>query len=857
MKRSGFQSLLLFGVAGAALCSPAYAQETSAPVAASDDSVTGDIIVSARRRAETLQDVPQTVNAVSSQTIERLRINNAADLTQIVPGISIEGASAGAGGFGASSSIRGVPTFLLSNASPVVQFYLNDAPTGRGPEATQSLFDISQIEVLKGPQGTLRGRSAPTGAITVTSHRPDLNEVGGFVNLSGTTRGAINAQAAVNLPIIDGVLAVRFAGVIDHSEGNGVTGANYRIDPYAKREGFRATVRFEPTENFGATVMYQRLMTHTRSFTQVFGPGNGINGPAIAAGDRLGITDRPAETEGTVDFLVGQAEWRFAGQKLAYVGSYRSGKSDGLTPSDTSNALPGIEYFQQTITPAWETSHELRLSSEERIAGIFDYVIGGFYDREWSRPIVQTNGTFLAGAFGPSGTPPVVQQPLSRYTISSLTAIDPTAVEKSVFGSITAHIGEKTELTAGGRYINFNRHDRYTVATLPAFNATAAPAAQCGFIPNGVVSTVYTGRCDVAIAGRIIQSEDRRTEFNPVIYNVSLSHKFSSDFMVYGNVGSAFRSAGPSIGITGQATLTLPGYGSIQDLVFHGQEKSTTYEVGFKASFFDKRVRLNVSAFKQKFSNFFFLTQSARFMSVSDTAAFNTYAASVTALNPAPALPSGVDVSSAEFTTDANAKVKGIDVEAAFQITPRWSLNVGYSWSKARLDNALIPCNDSNFDGAPDTGGNAQTKAQQAGGFVLAGTMIARCRSNESISRTPNWNLTVQSEYTTPISDKTSAFLRGSLLYYPKNPNASQGVVISDYAMLNLYTGVRSDDGAWEVSLFANNLLNTQQVLGINPVAVSSSADATFGRPPSGYQSISYTPRREFGLNVRYAFGSR
>ena len=856
MNRYGIQSVLLLGVASAALSVPAYAQDVN-PSADEAAGESGDIVVTARRRAETLQDVPQTINAVSGQTIERLRINNAADLTQIVPGISIEGSSAGSGGFGASSGIRGVPTFLSSNASPVVQFYLNDAPTGRGPEVTQSFFDIGQVEVLKGPQGTLRGRSAPTGAITITSKRPDLNEVGGFVNLSGTTRGGINAQAAVNLPIVDGVLAVRLAGVVDHNDGSGVTSANNRIEPYAKREGFRATARFEPTENFNATVMYQRLATHTRSFTQVFGPGNGINGPVIAPGDRLGITDQPGQTEGKVDFVVGQAEWKFAGQKLSYVGSYRSGSSEGISPSDTSNALPGIEYFQQTVTPAWEMSHELRLSSEERIAGIFDYVIGAFYDKEWSLPTVQTNGTFLSGAFGPAGAAPTVQQPLARYTISSFTAIAPTAVEKSLFGSITAHIGEKTELTAGGRYINFNRHDRYSVVTLPAFNALTTPAAQCGFVPNGVVSPVYTTRCDVAIAGRTIQNEDRRTTFNPFVYNVSLSHKFSPDFMVYGNVGSAFRSAGPSIGITGQATLTLPGYGSIQDLIFHGEEKSTTYELGFKASFFDRRVRLNVSAFKQKFNNFFFLTQSARFLSVSDVAAFNTYAATVTALNPAPALPSGVDVSSAEFTTDANAKVKGVDVELGFQITPRWSLNLGYSWSKAQLDNALIPCNDSNFDGVADTGGNAQTKAQQAGGFVLAGRMLARCRSNESISRTPNWTLTVQSEYTAPISDKASAFLRGSLLYYPDNPNASQGVVISNYAMLNLYTGVRSDDGAWEVSLFANNLLNTQQILGINPVAVSSSADATFGRPPSGYQSISYTPRREFGLNVRYAFGSR
>lgn len=862
------KAMCLASASLALMSSASFAMDAAEQPADAVDSAASeadDIIVTARRREETLQDVPQTINAVSADTIAKLRINNAADIAQIVPGISIEGGSSGSGGFGSSSSVRGVPTFLLSNASPVVQFYLNDAPTGRGPEAAQSLFDIGQIEVLKGPQGTLRGRSTPTGAITITTRRPDLNEVGGYVNLSGTTRGGINAQAAVNVPLVEGVLALRLAGVVDHNEGSGVTSANNRLNPFSKREAFRATLRFEPTPEFSASVMYQRLNTRSRSFSQVFGPGNGLaginrNGPAIAPGDRLGVTDAPSENEGKSNFVVGQAEWRIAGQKLNYVGSYRDGRSVGRSPSDAANALPGLEYFQDTVTPGWGTTHELRLSSGERIGGIFDYVIGAYYDKEVSHPTVATNGSFLAGAFGPPGQLGVVQAPLQRYTIASFTAIDPEAVEKSVFGSITAHIGENTELSAGARYINFSRHDRYKVTASSAFialNPAQVPAFQCPFVPGGQLSPVYPGVCDRFIPASIIQDEDRRQTFNPVIYNVSLSHKFTPDFMVYGNVGSAFRSAGPSIGITQTAFLTVPGYGSIQDLVFHGAEKSTTYELGFKASFLDKRVRLNVSAFRQKFNNFFFLTQSTRFLGVSNLAAFATYAATVTS-NNAPALPAGsVDVLSAEFTADADAKVKGFEIEAAFQITPRWSLNVGYSYAKARLDNALIPCNDSNFDGVPDTGGNSQTQAERAAGFVRAGTLIARCRSNESISRTPNWNLSVQSEFAAPISDRTDAFLRGNLVYYPNNPNASQGVVISNYTMLNLFTGLRSNDGAWEVSLFANNLLNTQQVLSVNPVAVTSSADQLLGRPASGYQSISYTPRREFGLNVRYAFGSR
>lgn len=830
----------LAGISLSLMGTSALAQEASGPVntenaGASDGN---DIIVTARRREETLQDVPQTINAVSSETIQKLRINNAADIAQIVPGLTIEGSSSGSGGFGSSSGIRGVPTFLNSNASPVVQFYLNDAVTGRGPEVTQALFDIGQIEVLKGPQGTLRGRSAPTGAITITTKRPDLDEVGGFVNLSSTLRGNMNFQAAINVPIVSDVLALRVAGAVDHNDGSGVTSANNRIDPYSKSEAVRATLRFQPSPDFDATVMYQRLWRTSRSFSQVFGPGNGVNGPIIQPEDRLGITDAPTQINGATDFIVGQVEWRFAGQKLNYVGSYRNSKLSTRSPQDNANIVRGVDYFQQSDSGATEGSHEIRLSSDERILGMFDYTVGLFYDRETSHPRVNGVARILSGAFGAPGTAPAAITPVERYVLRNLITIDPQATEKSVFASLTAHIGDKTEISAGGRYINFQRKDRYTLGLAGGFNAVAAP--NCPFVPGAIPSPVYPGACEVAIPSQLLQSADRTTTFTPFLYNISASHKFTPDFMVYANVGTAFRSAGPAIGVQGVTSCcTQAGganLGSIDDLIFHGQERSTTYEIGFKSSFFDRRARLNVSLFKQNFKNFFFLTQSTNYLNVTD-----------------PANPLGGQVSQAEFTADVDAKVRGIDVEAAFQVTPRWNVNVGFTYSKARLDNALVPCNDSNFNGVVD--GGTPTVA----GFVGAGTLIARCRSSESISRTPNWNLTLQSEYSAPINSGAEGFIRGNWVYYPDNPNATQKAVISNYSLLNLYAGIRSPDNAWEVSLFANNLLNAQQILSITPTAPTSSGSPGnfFPQGAVGYQSIAYTPRREFGLNVRYAFGSR
>src|ERR1700759_2623486 len=98
----------------------------------------------------------------------------------------------------------------------------------------QSLFDIGQVEVLKGPQGTNRGISAPSGAITITTHKPDLSNFGGFVDVTATALQGRNAQGALNVPIIKDVLAVRASAVIDQNDYDGVTSIHSSLRPSQK-----------------------------------------------------------------------------------------------------------------------------------------------------------------------------------------------------------------------------------------------------------------------------------------------------------------------------------------------------------------------------------------------------------------------------------------------------------------------------------------------------------------------------------------------------------------------------------------------------------------------------------------------
>lgn len=838
---------LLAGSAVAAMASPAAAQSEYGPniVVPTAQEISGsgegDIVVTARRREETLQDVPQTISAVTDQTLAKLNITSFNDIQRVVPGLQLTAGQSSAG-----LTLRGVSHTQSTAASPTVQFYLNDAP-GRISNA----YDIGQIEVLRGPQGTLRGKSAPSGSITVTTKRPNLNEVGGYVSMTGTALGNVNVQGAVSLPIIHDVLALRLAGNLDDNDVDGVHSAAIGLNPHQRGTSLRATLQFEPSSTFNATIIYQRDRSNTVSFQQVAGPGRGTNGPVITPGDRLGVTEDASRGRGELDFVIGKAELRFGGQKLSYVGSYRQGPSNSFTPQDVGNLLPGYEYYQQVFQDGRSMSHELRLESEDRIAGIFDYTVGGFYSRDKNVAQVDLQAAaFLAGAFGRPGTPPVAGPPNPRYILPTRISIG-TNIDKelSFFGSVTAHLGARTELTAGGRYIISKLDDTTQIATGSAYSGFTNPLipspAFCAFLPGvpagTAASPVYTGLptvCDVPVNASIVQTLRNKTTDKPFIFNISASHHFSDNLLAYATVGSSFRPGPASVGLTSlseccsaPSPIRLAG---ISDLVFHVPEKSTSYEIGLKASALDKRLRINVAVYRQNFKNYFFYTQPTYFLNVT---------------NPVDPVPTA-SVSQFGFTANADAQVTGVDFDASFQVTPSWNLAVGVSWANAKLKNALIPCNDGNFDGTPDA------IVPTAAGFFAHNIIVARCASNAAINRTPKWNATVQTEYIQPISHQVDGFVRGNFVYYPDNPNSSQGFVTQSYFMADLYAGIRAPNGAWEVAVFAKNATGTNRILSYNSVDVEPGAvTGTFG--PSGYSQASFTPRREVGLNVRYAFGSR
>lgn len=784
-------------------------------------TISDEIVVSARRKSELLQDVPQALNVVTSETIGKLNITQFADIQGVVAGLSLSQDNSGTQ---STASIRGVTFDANTKASPTVAMYLDNVSV-QSLFLFSSFYDVAQVEVLRGPQGTLRGVSAPSGAITITTRKPDLLDFGGYFNGTLTNHNSGNLQAAVNVPLVPDVLAVRFAGMYDRTDANGVHSLNNSTDPSQDTLAGRATLHFAPSDTFSAVLSYSHLDKRLHAYDQVSGPGQGtaVN-PAITPKQRLAVQDGISNVRTRQDFVTGQIDLDLAGQHLTYNGSYQNSSIYSGLAADQGNILPGIELPYIIPSGKHDTTHELRLSSDPASNRLIDYVAGVYYARSKAYGHVELPGPLMPGAFGSPALPPSYDAYDPAYQVPLRTDFPYSLREASIFGTLTLHLGPRTEISGGVRHIWSNYQDQTRISTQDGLIALP-PAYIGGGLPNCAIAnftSTYPGFCDVPIPGGVISDQNFRSKEHPTIYNLSVSHRFSDDLMIYANTGTSFRPPVSAIGIQGAlSTSTDP---ELTPLLIHPSEKSTSYEAGFKSSFMGGKGYFNAAVYHQKFRN------------------MTLYVPNIVYYNTQTGFPALFD-----FTATVDAKVTGFDIDTGMKFSPNFTMSAQINYADGKVDGSQVPCNIVS-GGVPV--------------FNTAG-LISKCPGGAT-SRSPKWNITVQGEYTRPLNSSMSAFLRGLFNYNPKNKNrAEPNFTVADYGLLNLYAGVRSDNGAWEVSVFARNIFDTTRTLDLSPAPynINTSLGQSFpGLIPangSGYYRTTMTPRRQIGINLRYAFGSR
>ena len=796
------KSLAFAGVSLFAMATPAMAQNTAPSGDAGVDA--NEIVVSARRRDEDVQDVPVVVQAVTAETLEKLNLRRFEDIASVVPGLSLR---ANANGIGVTATVRGVNYDVnVSGNNGTIQFYQNDVPVSAGL-LFNALFDVGQIEVLRGPQGTLKGRSSPSGSITLFTRRPNLSEVGASADFTVNDIKGWNGRGTINVPVLEDKLAIRLAGVLTEGRGSRVHDIVNTTEPRDKTRGVRASVKADPFDGLlELDFAYQNVDARAVSFDQAESVNQIVSGSAaspvtIAARDRLGVVGTARANNQEFTTYDWTAKLRLMGQALTYLGGRSTQHLVSIAPSDAAGVFSvdsaGTNLFgQRSDTLSQNESHEIRLQNEERVAGIFDYVAGALFATGSS----DTNfGSITGIALG--GASPrllnVVVTPIFRFG---------TNKEESYFGNLTAHIGDATEISGGVRRI------KYTDAS--------------GLSVNGVVNTLLARNFT-----------ERKT-----IYSASIKHNFGDNLMVYASTGTSWRPSTVAIGgpTGGISALQLSFLGT-------APETSKSYEIGFKSSLLDNRLKINVTAFDQKFENYPFRSASGIF-AIDRTNSANP---SAIAFNYVAAVP---------------AKVQGVEAEVSYRPSDHFSIGGILSYAKGTF-NGLIPCLDLNNDGNPDVVSTPPTLAQLEAD--VGANNIGTCSANLNATAAPRWSGSVQSEYTQPIGSTFDGYIRGLFDYkgFSANDPVNAFDDVKAYGILNLYAGLRDKDGAWELSLFAKNITNTFRVLNRSNGPVSTTlrggiplgggAVSSGSLSTTNYFGISSTLPREFGINLRMSIGSR
>jgi iron complex outermembrane recepter protein len=857
-------------IAGLSLGVPLLATHANAQavVATSETPTLEEVVVTARRKSELLQDVPQVVTPVTAQDIQNFNLQTMSDIAQLVPGLQIV---ASPNRSLDTNTFRGISFQPQTGTQNTLGISINDTFVTNN-FITTSIFDIGQIELLSGPQGTLRGEPAPSGTMTITTHKPDLEKFGGYGTVTQETYGQTNVNGAINLPIVAGKLALRLAGLHDDNAFDGVNSLHSTDQPYSRTSAGRASLRFEPIDSLEGTLVYQKSYFQQGQYPQVQGAGGaggqitanipgvgvitvpnpnapaGYNGPAIAGTDLHAVKDTSDRLWNHSEIITGNLEYHFAGQRLSYNGSYWSyadNNGDNYL-IDAANQVPGItaanpvprvafQFDTPSIVQTTQTQ-ELRISSETPIADLFDYTAGGFFRHTHNQVNVVQLASFLPGSFGsPLGAPdPLHYDP--KYTLQLHIDSPVSEKELSEFANVTFHILKDTELSLGGRHIHYEKRGTLsaTLLTQGTFlalppSALGAPAGTpCQFLPFGGLTT-YPGTCDIPASVAIrntaaLPLTPQNLDDNTWIYNASLSHKFIENLLAYVTVGSSWRPGAAAVGINNAANDP-----TLNSLLHVQSEKSTDYELGTKWTFLENRGRLNLAFFHQKFKNFIYNGLPITYLSD----------------NGATTAPTQFS-----FTSNPDAVINGVNLETGFLITRQWSVDLNATYANGHLTGSPIPCNPP--------GGSFPATAPPP--------FIYLCPSNASTSAAPNFNSALQSEYhmAVPVLRNTEGFVRGLWNYYGSNPHANQFYTAPGYGIVNFFLGLRSPDRTWEATLFTKNAFDAQPVLinsiG-NPQLVTSNLNLPYpaggGFGNSGYYNAQIAPRREFGITFTYAFGSR
>lgn len=616
---------------------PAAAQGTDQDAASGIE----EIVVTARKREESLQDVPISITAFSANDLEMRSLNSLSDVGQFAPNLSFF-AHGQTGKTSALVYIRGVgQTDPVITNDPGVGVYVDEVYMGRMQAIDLDLMDLERVEVLRGPQGTLFGRNTVGGALNIVTAKPS-GEFGGEVQLTTGRYSRIDGKLSVNLPLVEDKLAIKIAASTRNSDGYGrQLGTGNEMGDTNRLSG-RAMVLWTPSDDvevlFSIDGTRVREAGPVRAVTE-FGEPMGVfllnmfmpvpYGPAFATDSPFTSYATDPNTNnldaggGSLAVTWDNGDWQFKS-----ITSYRSFDAlNGVDPDGSPYAI----IDQTDAVEQQQFSQELRFSGEAA-DGRLNWVFGGYYF--WEKADMITPVIVFGELY-----------PIIGLDLSFTWDVDNKSKSYATFGQASYNLTDKLSLTAGLRYTDEDRTASRTVL------------AQV----RGITLT---------------PTETKSVGWNALSPRAGLEYRWSEDFMTYVSAARGFRSGG----MNGRSSIA-------EDFLPYDPEYLWTYEAGFKAEFADRSVRLNATAFYSDYKDIQFTivagTVNAQPLIVVDNAAKATVKGFEAELVLAPTagllLNAGIGYINAKF--DETAPGAPITTDSKFQKTPEWSLVLGGQYS--------------------------------------------------------------------------------------------------------------------------------------------------------------------------------
>ena len=650
------KTYLLGGAALLALiASPAAAQQAPQPAPAATDAADeapADIVVTAQKRSERLQDVPVAVSVVSGEQLTRAGVLNIENAQYLVPSLNFRKSGTA---LNQSLFLRGVGTSTFSIAGePSITTVVDGVVYQRSGEAFNDLIDIDRLEVLRGPQGTLFGKNSSAGVINIVTKRPGetfggYGEAGYFFD-NGTE---YRVRGALDLPIVSDKLALRLTSAYTNYDGNiRNTAVNRRVNGY-EHFGIRGVLVAKPVEDLTLTLIADYHTNTDNCCGEVIGTPPVVSAAntyaaQIAAvlppqlGDRTRALAQNLVTSTLEDGwgVSLQADVDLKGGTLTSITSYRKWNNtevrdgDFLPQAYVGGGLNQLHDFgpQRTDT----VTQELRIASEK--GKLIDYVVGAFYsraysERQFSRSDLVCALTPAPAALTPCTTPGVtVTQPFGTAFFGS------TFQNAAVFGQATLNLTRNFRLIGGARY---------TYDSLAVFHSRQTTLAGPGIQPN-FDQGVFNGTGSNGVPFRTSTTADN------VSGRVGFQYEASRAVTAYFTYSRGYK--GPAYNVF--FNLTATGTNVI------AAETSNAYEVGLKNTLLDGKLILNIAGYYAQYQNF-------------------------QANNPD--LVAGVLVT--RFTNAGDVSTRGVEVDALYRPTRDLSFNGGFAYTDARVDNFRVPTN--------------------------------------------------------------------------------------------------------------------------------------------------------------------